>query len=278
MADGPNSWPRFWVGLSVGALLGATGFALVSELYKGGHGPPAEGGRPGAGVDASAAPAPAAGGGGESGEAGARGAYEEIAPESAYGLRLAHLKGFLLIAEKLRAAGALAEAGALVGQGKLEAFTPVATMFAAAGLGDLAAALEDTEAALFDGRPDAAGRLRALLARLDAAAVADRARPQDVAYGMTRIAEGLYAGVVTPEGVDPVEYQHAYGAALSAADAFAMAQGKLKRIDAARTARAHREIEAFLALFPAPVAPDAPVAASLVTAQASRVELALSGF
>lgn len=269
---------KFWAGLGVGALLGAGGFALVSELYKGGHN---EGGAGGgeAGEGALLAPAsttPAAGG--ETGEAGAQGAFEEIESSSAYGLRLAHLKGFLLVAEKVRASGDAEQAGALVGQGKLEAFTPVAHIFAQGGLGDLESALSAAETALFDARPDAGARLKAVIARLDAAAAAETARPQDIVYGMTRITEGLYAGVVTPDGVDPVEYQHAFGAALAAADTFAKAEPTLKRIDPARTARAKQELEGLLALFPTPVAPAVPAPTSAVTAQSSRIELALSGF
>jgi hypothetical protein len=85
---------------------------------------------------------------------------------------------------------------------------------------------------------------------------------------MTDIAAGLYGEVAKDGAVDAVEYQHAYGAALSARNT--AAQGGL-------TAAAP-ELDRFVKLWPAPVAPEDPAKltpAGQVLAQASRVELAL---
>ena len=65
---------------------------------------------------------------------------------------------------------------------------------------------------------------------------------------MLSIANGLYGHVVTPDGVDPIEWQHSYGAAL-AAQSIAERDGELAPV--------RKDIDAFVALWPSVAAPEA---------------------
>lgn len=82
---------------------------------------------------------------------------------------------------------------------------------------------------------------------------------------------GLYREAVGSGTLDPIEYQHTYAAALAAQSVAARA-GAL--------APAKGDIDRLVRLWPSPVAPEAIAGAAplaQVQAQASRVELALSG-
>lgn len=271
---------KLWRGVGVAALL-ASGVSLAAcqpggeggESGSAQHGEAGEAAKGETGGEAGegAAPvAPAASAGGEAGEAGASTAYAGLDPVAATALRLQHLKGFLLVAKKELEAGHGPEAGALIGQGVLEVQTPTGDAF-----GDLdLAPVNAASAALLDAKPDGA---RALQAAIDA--VSSKQAPADAALvrRMLSIASGLYSGVVVNGAVDPLEYQHSLGAALSAQDAFTRAEASLKAKNASRAAEVKTELARLVALWPTAVAPDKPTPPAQVAAQASRVELALYG-
>lgn len=264
---------KLWRGVGLAAL---TASALVA-CSPGGEG--GEGGEAASHGEAGEAATGESGGeageaakgetGGEHGEAGAAGAYAGLDATAATQLRLAHLKGFLLVAKKELDAGHGPEAGALLGQGMLEVYTPAAAAFPGLDPAPLNAASAD----LLDGKPAGKAGLDAGLAAITAKQTADA----EVVRRMLSIARGLYSGVVVAGAVDPIEYQHSLGAALSAQDAFARAEPALKAKNAARTAEAKAEIARLVALWPTVQAPETPAAPAQVAAQVSRVELALSG-
>ena len=117
----------------------------------------------------------------------------------------------------------------------------------------------------------ASGDLKAALNALDAGLAKAGGDRKAVIRGLLEISSGLYKGVVVDGGVDPIEYQHALGAALSARAAL---------LDAAKSdpslAAAKPEMDRFVALWPTPSAPEKPAAHGALLAQASRIELALS--
>lgn len=220
-----------------------------------------------AGEAGEAGPAAAVGEGGEggaeggagAGEAGARSAYAAIPADSRVALRLGHLKGFLLIAQK-QTDGAAA-AAALVGQGITEVYDAQPDAFKSAGL---------TEAPLRKAAESGApADIAAAITAIEAAEARARGQSADVVKGLVGISAGLYQGVVADGAVDPIEYQHALGAAL-AAEAVA-ATSKDARVKAAKG-----DLDKLVAMFPAPQAPEQPTPVGEVSAQASRIELALS--
>lgn len=227
------------------------------------------GGEAGEGAAAPAAEAPAAAGG-EAGEAGASEAYARLKPEDATALRLQHLKGFLLVAQKELQAGRAAEAGALVGQGVLEVHTPAPDAFGGLDIAKVNAATN----ALLDGKPEGAA---ALQAAIDAVTAKQTVSDAALVRRMLSITRGLYAGVVANGVVDAIEYQHSLGAALAAQDAFTRGEAALTAKNASRTAEAKKELERLVALWPSAVAPVAPTPPAQVAAQTSRVELVLYG-
>lgn len=214
-------------------------------------------------------PAPVAAGG-EAGEAGASTAYAGLDPAATSALRLQHLKGFLLVAQKEVEAGRAAEAGALVGQGVLEVHTPEPNAFAGLDVALLNAASN----ALMDAKPEGG---RALKAAIDAVSARQGPADAELVRRMLSIASGLYSGVVANGVVDPIEYQHSLGAALAAQDAFARAEATLKAKNPRRAAEVKTELQRLVALWPSAAAPVAPTPPAQVAAQASRVELALYG-
>ncbi len=220
--------------------------------------------------------APVANGVGESavgetgGEAGATAVYGNLDPAARTQLRLQHLKGFMLIAKKELDAGHAPEAGALVGQGALEVYTPAAADFGGLDI----APVNTASAALMDGKPNAGALLQTALTTVGAK---QGAADAELVRRMLKITGGLYAGVNIEGGVDPIEYQHSQGAALSTLDAFSRAEASLRAKNPARTAEAKAELARLVALWPAVQAPEAPAPAAQVNAQISRVELALSG-
>lgn len=249
--------PKLWTAVGVAALMAASGCSKPAQPA-----PTAEA--------ASTAPVGEAGesasGEGGVGEAGATEAYAGVPAASRTALRIAHLRGFFLIAQEAQKTEGDDSAAALAGQGMLEVFDPVAATFRATGLDEakLRSAAE---------RGDAAS-LTAALAELDRVRAKVGGDPAAVITGMTSIASGLYANVIDDGAVDPVEYQHSRGAALSAQVEAARFAG------ASPAARAEKhDIDAFVALWPGPTAPEDPKkapAAGVISAQASRIQLALS--
>jgi hypothetical protein len=274
--------PRTWtfLGLSAVALAG------VSACGQGEAGAPAsttgasasaKAGE-GEGEGAKTAPVAAPSAGGETGEAGASNAYSDIPPSSHLGLRIAHVTGFLLIARKAYDAGQIDEASVLISQGLLEVYSPNAATLDTGAKG-LKASFEAVVAAIDAKKPkadvDAAFEAAQKLAR--DGEVASGAAPKDIVSGMLSIAAGLYSGVIAPAGNDPIEYQHAQGAALSAKAAFEATKSGLAAKNADRTQALEKDIDAMLALFPAVSLPDAPASVADITGAASRAQLTLSG-
>jgi hypothetical protein len=264
---------RLWRGVGLAAL--AVGAATLAACSPGGeagesaaHGEAGEAAKGESGGEAGEAAIGEAGG--EHGEAGAAAGYDGLSDAARTQLRLQHLKGFLLVAQKELDAGHAPEAGALIGQGVLEVHTPAAAQFGGLDIAPISAA----SGALMDGKPSGATALTGALAAISAKQTAGDA---ETVRRMLRIAGGLYSGVVAAEGVDPVEYQHSYGAALSARDAFTRAEPALKAKNPARTAEAKAELDRLVALWPSVQAPATPAPPAEVAAQISRVELALSG-
>jgi hypothetical protein len=217
-----------------------------------------------AGESGGAASAPVAAAGGEHGEAGVANAYAGVEGAQRTALRLQHLKGFVLVAERV-AGDAPGDAAVLVAQGLLEVYDPAAEQFG--GLD--AAALRAAGAA---GTPQ---NLRAATRALDAA------RPGDADYAalavsMIDIATGLYQHVDQEGAIDPIEYQHSLGAALSARDALSAGRQTLRARNARAYDEAITEIERFVTLWPAATAPERPTPYRELLAQSSRVRLALS--
>lgn len=212
---------------------------------------------------------------GESGEAGVADSYAETTGAETALLRLQHLKGFVLVAEALIAAGGPPpDAGILVEQGLLEVADPAPQQLA--GLDR--AMLTRAAALLNAGDPTGPAALKTALAAIDAAQKRNGA-PANAALvrRMLRITAGLYSAVLVDGGVDPTEYQHSLGAALAAKSAFAEALPAFTRKDRVRASNAAAGFDALIALWPGAVAPDAPLPAARILAQISRIELELSG-
>lgn len=277
--------PRMWtlMGVSAMALVGAAACQPGGEggtaAADGEKATSSAAAGEGEGEGAKVAPAPAsASAGGESGEAGAANAYSNVEPASWLGLRVTHLSGFLLVAQKSFAAGQVEEASVLISQGLLEVYQPDAAELDSK-IKELKPAYDAVVAAI-DGKKSKV-EIEAAFAKalkVTAAAQTSAAAPDaDVIKGMLGIASGLYSGVVHPDGNDPTEYQHAYGALLAAEQAFKSAQSRLASKDEKRTTQLAKDMAALSALFPSVTIPDAPAATAAVTAAASRAELALSG-
>ena len=114
-----------------------------------------------------------------------------------------------------------------------------------------------------------AGDLQAAITAIDQAIAKAGGDQVAVAKGLVSISAGLYQNVVQEGAVDGIEYQHSLGAAMSAQQALAKASGP--KADAAKP-----ELEKLVKMWPAPVAPETPTPVGQLSAQASRVELALS--
>ncbi|MEQ1617021.1 MAG: hypothetical protein ABL883_01595 [Terricaulis sp.] len=217
-----------------------------------------------AGESGGVASATVAAAGGEHGEAGVANAYAGVEGAQRTALRLQHLKGFVLVAERV-AADAPADAAVLVGQGLLEVYDPAPDQFG--GL--------DTAALRAAGAGGTPQNLRTAAHALDAARPAD-ADHAALAVSMIDIATGLYQHVDQDGAVDPIEYQHSLGAALSARDALSGGRQKLRARNARAYDEALTEIERFVALWPGATAPEHPAPYRDLLAQSSRVRLALS--
>lgn len=204
--------------------------------------------------------------GGEHGEAGVATAYAGVVGDQRTALRLQHLKGFLLVAERVAEAGMPTDAGVLVQQGLLEVYDPAIDQFGALDPGPVRAA----------GQGASAQSLRAGEAALDLARGGLSIDYADLAVRMVDLSSGLYQNVVQPDFTDPIEYQHSLGAALSARDALAAGRGALRARDAGAYDEALVELDRFIELWPAPAAPEHPSSYQEVLRQSSRVRLALS--
>jgi hypothetical protein len=208
-------------------------------------------------------PVPAGGAGetGETGETGAHSAYSGVPADSLAALHIAHLRGFYLIALAQKEGPEMASI--LASQGMSEAYDQSAAVFNAAGIDQAVLRKAATSGMAAD--------LKAAGAALDAGLTKAGGDPKAVIRGLVEISSGLYKGVLVDGGVDPIEYQHSLGAALSAKAALA----KAVKADPS-LAGAVGPMDAFVALWPATAAPDKPAAYGVILAQASRIELALN--
>jgi len=246
--------PKLWTGVSAAILLAATagcsgeagekGAANVAANTAAAVGESGEGG-PGAKPDA--------------GEKGALAAYADTPSQSRPALHLAHLMGFLLIAQK-QTEGPEA-AAALVGQGMTEVFDAEPDVFKAAGVNEAV-----LRKAAQTGAP---ADVSAAIATVEAGQAKAGGDPAAVLKGMVDIAGGLYSGVMVDGSVDPIEYQHSYGAALSA-------QALARHSKDARVQAAKADLDTLVAMWPSATPPAKPTPANQVAAQTSRVELSLS--
>ena len=244
--------PKHWTSVSAAVLISVSGVSACS--------PKKEASAASDPAARTAAPV-AASGAGESGETGAHSAYSGIPADSLSALHIAHLRGFFLIA--LAQKDGPEAAAILASQGLLEAYDKSAAVFSAAGIDQAVLRKAATSGASAD--------LKAAVSALNAGLTKAGGDPLAVIQGLVEISSGLYKGVVVDGGVDPIEYQHSLGAALSAKAALADAVGKKPELSGAT-----KPMEAFIALWPSMSAPDKPASYSQILAQASRIELALS--
>ena len=247
--------PKLWTGVSAAVLI-STGALVACSPQSSAPKAPVE-----SPVTPAVAPSAGTGEAGETGETGAVSAYSAIPADSINALHIAHLRGFVLVAMAQK--DGPEAAAILVAQGLLEAYDKSYEPFKAVGV-DEALLRKAAETG-------ASGDLKAALNALDAGLAKAGGDRKAVIRGLLEISSGLYRGVVVDGGVDPIEYQHALGAALSARAAL---------LDAAKSdpslAAAKPEMDRFVALWPTPSAPEKPAAHGALLAQASRIELALS--
>lgn len=246
--------PKLWI------TLGAT-LALTAACSEQGH-PGGETGGESGGEGGAAAQGENEGGGGAGvGEAGAAAGYAGVPADSLLALRIAHLKGFFLVAQRAQAVEGDASAAALAGQGLAEVYDPSVAAFSDANLD--AAVLR--RAAETGSEAD----LAAAVAALNAAQTAAGGNAGVVVGALSDISAGLYREVAVDGAVDPVEYQHALGAAM-AAQATAQAAGL--------PAQTLSDTQALVAMWRGVTAPDEAstlTPAGQVQAQASRIRLAV---
>lgn len=210
-------------------------------------------------------------GGGEFGEAGISAAFAGVAGDQRTALQLQRLKGFVLIAARTAETGAPTEASVLVAQGLLEVYDPASEQFGGFDPAPVrvAAGHDLTPAQL-------AQRLRAASAAIDAARTTLDIDHADLTLRMLDVATGLYQSVHQPDFIDPLEYQHSFGAALAARDALAAGRRSLRPRNAAAYDEGIAEFDRFIGLWPQTSAPEQPSTYQSVLAQSSRVRLALS--
>lgn len=212
--------------------------------------------------------------GGEHGEAGVATAYAGLSGDARTALRLQHLKGFVLVAQQVAEGDTVDEAAVLVSQGVLEVYDPATDQFGSLNPAPVRAAGD----AAGQTRQQMAAKLQAANAALDAARQGLNFNHADTAARMVDLSTGLYSHVIQADFVDPIEYQHSLGAALSARDAFVSGRDALRRQNAAAYDEALAELNAFIALWPAATAPERPTSYQDMLRQSSRIRLALSPF
>jgi len=247
--------PKHWTSVSAAVLISVTGLSACA--------PKKEAAASSNPAEASQAPAGpvAAGGAGEAGETGAHSAYSGIPADSLSALHIAHLRGFFLIAQAQK--DGPDAAAILTSQGMIEAYDPSSAVFSAVGIDQAVLRKAATSGSAAD--------LKAAIVALDAGLAKAGGDPKAVIRGLVEISSGLYKGVVVDGGVDPIEYQHSLGAALSAKAALAAAVKTHPQL-----AGATAPMDAFIALWPSLSAPEKPASHGQVLAQASRIELAIS--
>lgn len=198
--------------------------------------------------------------GGGAGEAGAQAAYAGVPAESLAALRIAHLRGFYLVAQQARTAEGDLAASALAGQGLAEVYDAQIADFAGSGLDEAVlrrAAETGSEA-----------DLAAAVAALDAAQERAGGNAGAVVGALANLAAGIYNEVNIDGAVDPVEYQHALGSALSAQATASAAN---------LSAQTRTDVDALVGMWHGVTAPEdasALTPAGEVQAQASRIQLA----
>lgn len=272
--------PKLWTGVSavvIASTLGLTACGgeggeqgAADGAPAGSAAPAGEGGEGGAEGGQPAAPVGEGGEGGSEGaggEAGAQSAYSNVPAGSRDALRLAHLAGFYLAARDQSGAGAAEAAQVLVGQGLLEVYMPSQVEFTRLGLNE--ATLRRAE------QSGSAADIDTALSAITSARERAGGDGAAVTRAMTDLATGLYRETIVDGGVDPIEYQHSRGAALSARTEFTRAVATSPALASARA-----DIDRFVALWPSRDAPEDAARASTVQqvqAQASRLQLALSG-
>lgn len=268
--------PKLWAGLGAMALLGGVAACGDNPFQKTDAAATAAAGDPA--TAATEAVTPLASGEGAGGEAGAETAYGAIPAHSAVMLRYQHLKGFVLAAQAALKAGKSDDASLLIQQGALEVLRPQATALGATPQGaKVQPALDQAVAALDAKAPDAAARIQAALNAIDQAGVEAGGDALAVMRAMISITDGLYQGVLVDGVVDPTEYQHAMGAALATRDMLQTVRPILQKADAARYLQARSYIDEMVGFWPSVTPPKDLIAPSRVAAQASRIELTLSG-
>ncbi|MBY0565535.1 MAG: hypothetical protein K2P58_15305 [Hyphomonadaceae bacterium] len=263
---------RLWRGAGVAAALGLA--ACGGEAGEAGR--TGEAGVAGEAGEA-AAPAGEAGeaaigvAGGEHGEAGVATAYAGLAGDERTALRIEHLRGFVLIAERVASeTGDVPAASALVQQGLLEVYDPAVDQFGVLDVTALRRAAQAGDRAQFLAAANQGE------AALDG--VAAEANHADIAARLVDVATGIYQHVNQDGAVDPIEYQHSLGAALAARQVLVAHAGEMRATNARAYTDALAEVERFVALWPSSTAPERPAAYRDVLAQSSRVRLALSPF
>jgi hypothetical protein len=277
--------PRLWMALGVSAIAlagvagcqpdGEAGSKAADGSTSSASSTAGEGEGEGAKI---VAPAPSPSAGGETGEAGASNAYSGVDPASWLGLRVTHLGGFLLVAEKSFKAGQVDEASILIEQGLLEVYDTHAAELSGQAK-DLQPSYKAVIAAI-DGKKPKGEIERAFAQAFKTTREAQSkagANQAEVVKGMLNIAAGLYSGVVHPNGNDPTEYQHAYGAALAAVEASEQLSKAKGKDNGGKLAQLRKDVGALIALFPTVTLPEAPASPASVAAAASRAELSLSG-
>jgi hypothetical protein len=178
-------------------------------------------------------------------------AYGAVPPASRMALRLTHLKGYVLAASQLSEPAA---AAALVSQGMLEVYDAQPGAFNGVGLNEGA-----LRTAASQGTP---ADIQTALAGLTTAQVQAGGDPVAVLRAMTRLAAGLYESAGNGGGMDNLEYQHSLGAALAARELAA---------NDPRLAKARRDLDGLVALWPSPNPPIRPAPSETVDAQAARI-------
>lgn len=210
--------------------------------------------------------------GGEGG--GAMSVYAGLSGDQRIALRLQHLKGYVLIAQRLADSDRAAEAGALVQQGLLEAHDIAPTEFGTLDVARVRAAGDGAHASA----AQMSQKLNAANAAIDAARRPLASNHADLAVRLVDLAAALYRNAAQPEAFDPLEYQHSLGAALSARDALTAGAHNLRGQNAHAYDEALAELDRFIALFPSADAPENPATYQDVLRQSSRVRLTLSAF
>lgn len=261
---------KYWRAVGVAAALsvaacGGEGGESGGEAGEGGEG--GEAGEAGAAAPAPSAATATAPAGGEAGEAGAASAYAGLSGDQRTALRLQHLKGFVLAADRVAEAGQRDEAGILVQQGVLEVFDVAPDQFGALN-GDIVRAAGDGDPAHIAA---AEAEIERAMSGLDIEHAALAARLVD-------IATGLYQGVVQEDFVDAIEYQHSMGAALAAQGVLSAGESELRSANASAYREVSQQMTRFTGLWAQASAPERPPAYRDVLAQASRVRLALSPY